>query len=112
MKACAIKAEPFTESDGPKARAPKPPEGAAGAFGAWRAPGIDGPGSIAPEMRGGIVHERSGAIRPCVNPLEGVGATGAGPRDATRRAYANDVERGRREPCQAKSGGLRPPFPE
>ena len=98
MKTYVPKAEPFTKFDEPKARAPKPLEEAAEVFGAWRASGIDGAGSITPEMREGIVHECFDAIQPCVNPIDSIGTTDAGLHDAARKVYANNGERGRYEP--------------
>lgn len=56
MKKYVLKVEPFTKFDEPKAQALKPLEEAAEVFGAWRASGIDGAGSITPDMREGIVH--------------------------------------------------------
>ena len=108
MKTYVLKVEPFTKFGEPKARALKPLEGAAEVFGAWRASGIDGAGSITPETRGDIVYERFGTIQPCVNLLESIGATDAGLRDAARKVYADNVERGRCEPYQIR--GLRPLF--
>ena len=84
--------EPFTKFAEPKAQALKPLEEAAEVF------GIDGAGSITPEMREDIVYECFDTIQSCVNLLESIGTTDAGLRDAARRVYANNVERGRYEP--------------
>lgn len=108
-EAYALKAEPSAKPDEPKAQALKPPGGAAEASGAWRASGIDGAGPITPEMRGDIAYGCSGTVRACVDLLEGIGATGAELRDAARRAYADDVERGRHGPYRTR--GLGPFFP-
>lgn len=59
-------------------------------------------------MREDIVYGRLDTIRPCVNPMEGIGATDAELRDAVRKVYANSVERGRHEPYWIR--GLRPLF--
>ncbi len=59
-------------------------------------------------MRGGIAYERLDAIQPYVDLLEGIGTAGAELRDSTRKACANDVERGRYGPY--RTGGLRPLF--
>lgn len=67
-------------------------------FGAWQASGIDGAGSITPEMREDIVYECFDTIQSCVNLLESIGTTDAELRDSTRKVYANNVERGRYEP--------------
>lgn len=108
MEAYALKVEPFTRPDGPKARALKPSEEAAEASGAWRASGIDGAGSIAPGMREDIVHGCLDVIQPCVNPIDGIGTADAEPHGAARKAYASNVERGRYDPY--RTGGLRPLF--
>lgn len=109
MKTYALKVEPFTEFDEPKAQALKPLEEAAEAFAAWQASGIDGAGPITPEMRGDIVCECLDVIQSCVNLIDSIGTTDAELRDATRRVYANNVERGRYEPYQ--TGGGFGPFP-
>ena len=67
-------------------------------FGAWQASGIDGSDSITPEMREDIVYECFDVIQSCVNLLESIGTTDAELRDAARKVYANNVERGRYEP--------------
>lgn len=108
MKTYVPEVEPFTKFDEPKAQALKPPEEAAEAFGARQASGIDGAGSITPGMREDIVYGCLDTIRPCVNLLEGIGTTDAGLRDASRKVYANNVERGRHEPYWIR--GLRPLF--
>lgn len=108
MKTYVLKVEPFTKLDEPKAQALKPSEEAAEAFGAWRASGIDGAGSIAPEMRDDIVCECFDTIQACANLLEGIGTTDAELRDAARKAYANNVGRGRYEPYWTR--GLGPFF--
>lgn len=98
MKAYVLEVEPFTKFDEPKAQALKPLEEAAEVFGAWQASGIDGAGSITPEMREDIVYECFDVIQSCVNLLESIGTTDAELRDAARKVYANNVERGRYEP--------------
>lgn len=97
-KTYVLKVEPFTKSAEPKAQALKPLEEAAEAFGAWQAPGIDGAGFITPEMREDIVYGCFDVIQPCVNLIDSIGTTDAELRDATRKVYANNVERGRYEP--------------
>lgn len=77
MKTYVLKVEPFTKFAEPKAQALKPPEEAAEVFGARQASGIDGAGSITPEMREDIVYECFGVIQPCVNLLESIGTTDA-----------------------------------
>lgn len=52
MKTYVLEVEPFTKFAEPKAQALKPLEEAAEMFGAWQASGIDGAGSITPEVRG------------------------------------------------------------
>lgn len=106
MKTYALKVEPFAE---PKAQAPKPPEEAAEAFGARQASGIDGAGSITPEMREDIVYECLDAIQSCVNLSESIGTTDAELRDAARKVYADNVGRGRYEPYWTR--GFGPFFP-
>lgn len=72
MKTYVLKVEPFTKFDEPKAQALKPLEEAAEVFGAWQASGIDGAGSITPEMREDIVCECFDTIqawRPGWHPL-------------------------------------------
>lgn len=107
-KTYVLKVEPSTKFDEPKAQALKPLEEAAEVFGAWQASGIDGAGSIAPEMREDIVYERFDVIQACVNLLESIGTTDAELRDAARKVHANNVERGRYEPYWIR--GLRPFF--
>lgn len=97
-KAYVLEVEPFTKFDEPKAQALKPLEEAAEVFGAWQASGIDGAGSITPEMREDIVYECFDTIQSCVNLLESIGTTDAELRDAARKVYANNVERWRYEP--------------
>ena len=108
MKTCVLEVEPFTKFDEPKAQALKPLEEAAEVFGAWQASGIDGAGSITPEMREDIVYECFDTIQACVNLLDSIGTTDAELRDAARKVYANNVERGRYEPYQIR--WLRPLF--
>lgn len=108
MKAYVLKVEPFTKFDEPKAQALKPLEEAAEVFGAWQASGIDGAGSITPEMREDIAYECFDTIQACVNLLESIGTTDAELHDATRKVHANNVGRGRCEPYQIR--GLRPLF--
>lgn len=98
MKTYVLKVWPFTKSAEPKAQALKPLEEAAEVFVAWQASGIDGAGSITPEMREDIVYECFDVIQACVNLLESIGTTDAELRDAARKVYANNVERGRYEP--------------
>lgn len=98
MKTYAIKVEPFAKFDEPKAQALKPLEEAAEVFGAWQASGIDGAGSVTPEMREDIVYECFDVIQSCVNLLESIGTTDAELHDAARRVHASNVERGRYEP--------------
>ena len=98
MKTYVLKVEPFTKFDEPKAQALKPLEEAAEVFGAWQASGIDGAGSITPEMREDIVYECFDVIQSCVNLLECVGTTDAELRYSARKVYANTIERGRYEP--------------
>lgn len=99
MKTYVLKVEPFTKFDGPKAQALKPLEEAAEVFGAWQASGIDGAGPITPEMREDIVYECFDVIQSCVNLLESIGTTDAELRDSARKVHANNIERGRYEPC-------------
>lgn len=110
MKTCVLKVEPSTKSGEPKAQALKPLEEAAEAFGAWRASGIDGAGSIAPEMREDIVYGCFDVIQPCVNLIDSIGTTDAELRDAARKVYANSVERGRYGPYWTR--GASAPFPQ
>lgn len=98
MKTCVLKVEPFTKFAEPKARALKPLEEAAEAFGAWQASGIDGAGPITPEMREDIVYECFDAIQACVNLLESIGATDAELRDSARKVWVNNIKRGRYGP--------------
>lgn len=98
MKTYVIKVEPFTKFVEPKAQALKPLEEAAEVFGAWQASGIDGARSITPEMREGIVYECFDVIQSCVNLMESIGTTDAELREATRKVYASNVERGRYDP--------------
>lgn len=97
-KTYVLKVEPFTKFAEPKAQALKPPEEAAEVFGAWQASGIDGAGSITPEMREDIVYECVDVIQSCVNLIDSIGTTDAELHDAARKVYANNVERGRYEP--------------
>ena len=99
MKTYVLKVGPFTKFAEPKAQALKPLEEAAEVFGAWQASGIDGAGPITPEMRGGIVYECFDTIQACVNLLESIGTTDAELRDAARKVYADNVGRGRYDPC-------------
>lgn len=98
MKTYVIKVEPFTKFTEPKAQALKPLEEAAEVFGAWQASGIDGSCSITSKMREDIVCECFDTIQACVNLMESIGTTDAELRDAARKVYANNVERGRYEP--------------
>lgn len=98
MKTYVLKVEPFTKFDEPKAQALKPLEEAAEVFGAWQASGIDGAGSITPEMREDIVYECLDVIQSCVNLIDSIGTTDAELHDAARKVYANNVERGRYDP--------------
>lgn len=98
VKTYVIKVEPFTKFIEPKAQALKPLEEAAEVFGAWQASGIDGSGSITPEMRKDIVYECFDTIQACVNLMESIGTTDEELREATRKVYANNVERGRYDP--------------
>lgn len=98
MKTYVIEVEPFTKFIEPKARALKPLEGAAEVFGAWQASGIDGAGTIYPEMREDIVYECFDTIQACVNLLESIGTTDAELREAARKVHSNNVERGRYDP--------------
>ena len=98
MRTYAIEVEPFTRFGEPKAQALKPLEEAAEVFGAWQASGIDGAGSITPEMREDIVYECLDVIQSCVNLMESIGTTDAELREATGRVYANNIGRGRYEP--------------
>lgn len=97
-KTYVLKVEPFTKFAEPKAQALKPLEEAAEVFGAWRASGIDGAGSITPEMREDIAYECLDTTQSCVNLLESIGTTDAELHDAARKAYANNIGRGRYEP--------------
>lgn len=98
MKTYVIKVEPFTKFIEPKAQALKPLEEAAEVFGAWQASGIDGAGTIYPEMREDIVYEYFDVIQSCVNLMESLGTTDAELREAARKVYANNIERGRYDP--------------
>ena len=98
MKTYVIKVEPFTKFVEPKAQALKPLEEAAEVFGACQASGIDGARSITPEMRKDIVYECFDVIQSCVNLMESLGTTDAELREATRKVYANNIERGRYDP--------------
>lgn len=98
MKTYVIKVEPFTKFVEPKAQALKPLEEAAEVFGAWQASGIDGARSITPEMRKDIVYECFDVIQSCVNLMESLGTTDAELREAARKVYANNIERGRYDP--------------
>lgn len=98
MKTYVIKVEPFTKFIEPKAQALKPLEEAAEVFGAWQASGIDGARSITPEMREDIVYECFDVIQSCVNLMESLGTTDEELREATRKVYANNIERGRYDP--------------
>ena len=98
MKTYVIKVEPFTKFVEPKAQALKPLEEAAEVFGAWQASGIDGSGSITHEMRSDIVYECFDTIQSCVNLMESLGTTDSELREATRKVYANNIERGRYDP--------------
>ena len=98
MKTYVFKVEPFTKFVEPKAQALKPLEEAAEVFGAWQASGIDGSGSITPEMREDIVYECFDVIQACVNLLESIGTTDDELREAVSKVYANNIERGRYEP--------------
>lgn len=108
MKTYVLKVEPFTKFEEPKAQALKPLEEAAEVFGAWQASGIDGAGSITPEMREDIVYECFDTIQACVNLMESIGTTDAELRYSIRKVYADDVERGRYEPYWIR--WLRPLF--
>ena len=90
--------EPFTKFVEPTAQALKPLEEAAEVFGAWQASGIDGSGSITPEMREDIVYECFDVIQACVNLLESIGTTDDELGEAVRKVYANNIERGRYDP--------------
>ena len=98
MKTYVFKVEPFTKFVEPKAQALKPLEEAAEVFGAWQASGIDGSGSITPEMREDIVYECFDVIQACVNLMESIGTTDDELGEAVRKVYANNIERGRYEP--------------
>lgn len=98
MKTYVLKVEPFTKFIDPKAQALKPLEEAAEVFGAWQASGIDGARSITPEMRKDIVYECFDTIQSCVNLMESLGTTDEELREATRKVYANNIERGRYDP--------------
>ena len=98
MKTYVIKVEPFTKFVEPKAQALKPLEEAAEVFGAWQASGIDGSGSITPEMREDIVYECFDTIQSCVNLMESIGTTDAELEQAARKVYESNVERGRYDP--------------
>ena len=98
MKTYVLKVEPFTKFAEPKAQALKPLEEAAEVFGAWQASGIDVSGSITPEMREDIVYECFDVIQACVNLMESLGTTYEELREATRKVYANNIERGRYNP--------------
>ena len=98
MKTYVLKVEPFMKLVEPKAQALKPLEEAAEVFGAWQASGIDGSGSITPEMREDIVYECFDTIQACVNLLESIGTTDAELREAASNVYENNVERGRYDP--------------
>ena len=98
MKTYVIKVEPFTKFAEPKAQALKPLEEAAEVFGAWQASGIDGSDSITPEMREDIAYECFDVIQACVNLLESIGTTDDELREAVRKVYANNIERGRYDP--------------
>lgn len=98
MKTYVFKVEPFTKFVEPKAQALKPLEEAAEVFGAWQASGIDGSGSITPEMREDIVYECFDVIQACVNLLESIGTTDEELHEATSKVYANNIERGRYDP--------------
>lgn len=98
MKTYVINVEPFTKFVEPKAQALKPLEEAAEVFGAWQASGIDGAGSITPDMREDIVYECFDTIQSCVNLLDSIGTTEAEMRKAALKVHANNVERGRYDP--------------
>lgn len=98
MKTYVINVEPFTKFVEPKAQALKPLEEAAEVFGAWQASGIDGAGSITPDMREDIVYECFDVIQSCVNLLDSIGTTEAEMRKAALKVHANNVERGRYDP--------------
>ena len=98
MKTYVFKVEPFTKFVEPKAQALKPLEEAAEVFGAWQASGIDGSGSITPEMREDIIYECFDVIQACVNLLESIGTTDSELGEAVRKVYANNIERGRYDP--------------
>lgn len=98
MKTYVIEVEPFTKFIEPKAQALKPLEEAAEVFGAWQASGIDGARSITPEMRHDIVYECFDTIQACVNLMESLGTTDEELHEATRKVYANNIERGRYDP--------------
>lgn len=98
MKTYVLKVEPFTKFIEPKGQALKPLEEAAEVFGAWQASGIDDAQSITPEMREDIVYECFDVIQSCVNLMESLGTTDAELLEATRKVYANNVERGRYDP--------------
>lgn len=98
MKTYVIKVEPFTKFIEPKAQALKPLEEAAEVFGAWQASGIDGAGSITPEMREDIVYECFDVIQSCVNLMESIGTTDTELEEAARKVKQRNVERGRYDP--------------
>lgn len=98
MKTYVLKIEPFTKFADPKAQALKPLEEAAEVFGAWQASGIDGSGSITPEMREDIIYECFDVIQACVNLLESIGTTDSELGEVVRKADANNIERGRYDP--------------
>lgn len=98
MKTYVINVEPFTKFVEPKAQALKPLEESAEVFGAWQASGIDGAGSITPDMREDIVYECFDTIQSCVNLLDSIGTTEAEMRKAALKVHANNVERGRYDP--------------
>lgn len=95
MKTYVLKVEPFTKFSEPKAQALKPLEEAAEVFGAWQSSGIDGSGSITPEMREDIVYECFDTIQSCVNLMESLGTTDSELCDAARKVKQCNVERGR-----------------
>lgn len=98
MKTYVLKVVPFTKFSEPKAQALKPLEEAAEVFGAWQASGIDGSGSITPEMREDIIYECFDVIQACVNLLESIGTTDDELGEAVNKVYASNIERGRYDP--------------
>lgn len=90
MKTYVLKVEPFTKFAEPKAQALKPLEEAAEVFGAWQASGIDGAGSITPEMREDIVYECFDVIQSCVNLLESIGRSCATPPARYTRTMSSE----------------------